>query len=185
MAMMETLPIKIHVNVEGGVKLPFYLQVVGFKNSGKTTMMLQLIDYFCGKGKQVATLKHHGHGGKPVGWDETDSVRQQQAGAMLAGVQGENVFQIVGNEAWSLEKMLTFYATLPIDIVLIEGYKKEQKDKIVMLSKMEEMTLLDQLTHIKAVITTLPIKEKKYPFPVYHPDNWLVLAESLNQEWFS
>ncbi len=185
MILMETLPIKIHVNIEGGVKLPFYLQVVGYKNSGKTTMMLRLINYFCEKGKQVATLKHHGHGGMPVGWEKTDSVRQQHAGAMLSGVQGENVFQILGDEAWSLEKMLTFYATLPIDIVLIEGYKKEKKDKIVMISKKEEIALLDQLTHIKAVITTLPIKEKKYPFPIYHPDDWLLLARKLNEEWFS
>lgn len=185
MIPMETLPIKIHVNLQGDEKLPFYLQVVGYKNSGKTTMMLRLIDYFCENGKQVATLKHHGHGGTPAGWEKTDSVRQQQAGAMFSGVQGENVFQVVGNEAWSLEKMLTFYATLSIDIVLIEGYKKEKKDKIVMISKKEEIALLDQLTNIKAAITTLPIKENKYPFPVYHPDDWLLLAKRLNQEWFN
>ncbi|MBF6632586.1 MAG: molybdopterin-guanine dinucleotide biosynthesis protein MobB, partial [Planococcus sp. (in: Bacteria)] len=36
------------------------LQVVGFKNSGKTTLALNLLEQAKNKGKTVAFIKHHG-----------------------------------------------------------------------------------------------------------------------------
>ena len=42
------------------------LQVVGFKNSGKTTLIARWIRLLKNKGLTVAVLKHHGHGGQPA-----------------------------------------------------------------------------------------------------------------------
>ncbi|QQK74745.1 molybdopterin-guanine dinucleotide biosynthesis protein MobB [Salicibibacter cibarius] len=39
------------------------LQVVGYKNSGKTTLMEELVKAFSAREMHVAALKHHGHGG--------------------------------------------------------------------------------------------------------------------------
>lgn len=41
------------------------LQIVGYQNSGKTTLMEKLIQALTYEGMKVATIKHHGHGGYP------------------------------------------------------------------------------------------------------------------------
>ena len=40
-------------------------QIVGFKNSGKTTLIKNLIHLLTDQQIEVAVLKHHGHGGIP------------------------------------------------------------------------------------------------------------------------
>ena len=45
---------------------PFIFQIVGYHNSGKTTFMNQAFITFKGEGIKTATIKHHGHGGKPA-----------------------------------------------------------------------------------------------------------------------
>ena len=52
-------------------------QIVGYQNSGKTTLMEKVISGAAEKGVRVAYIKHHGHGGAP---DAKDSTRHQQAG---------------------------------------------------------------------------------------------------------
>lgn len=40
------------------------LQIVGMKNSGKTTLMNHAISFLKERGYSVATIKHHGHIGE-------------------------------------------------------------------------------------------------------------------------
>ena len=44
---------------------PFIFQIVGYQNSGKTTFLNKLISHLTAVGINTATIKHHGHGGKP------------------------------------------------------------------------------------------------------------------------
>lgn len=37
-------------------------QIVGFQNSGKTTLMESIINYWSKHDLKVGTIKHHGHG---------------------------------------------------------------------------------------------------------------------------
>lgn len=47
------------------VVTPIIVQVVGFQNSGKTTFVKKLLQELSKQNIYVATIKHHGHGGKP------------------------------------------------------------------------------------------------------------------------
>lgn len=143
-------------------------QIVGYKNAGKTTVMEKLIGYFANKNKKVGTLKHHGHGGEPKHVQSTDSFKHLQAGASTSAVQGEKQLQltIADASAYSLETLISLYTYLPLDILLIEGYKQANYPKIVMIKKEEDKALLT-LSNVIAVISwneniSLPPEKEHY-----------------------
>ncbi len=41
------------------------LQIVGYQNSGKTTLVEKVVYALAEQNMKVATIKHHGHGGFP------------------------------------------------------------------------------------------------------------------------
>lgn len=133
-------------------KLPI-CQIVGYKNTGKTTLMQGLIRYFSKQHLQVGTLKHHGHGGDPEVVKETDSYQHLQAGSAMSAVQGENQFHLMMNHTatFDIHKWIAFYHLLPVDILLIEGYKQAEYPKIVLVREQQDLHLLNELTNIIAV----------------------------------
>ena len=57
-----------------------YYEVLGVKNSGKTTLICRLLEIFKDKGLKVAVLKHDGHDFVPD-VPGTDTYCQLQSGA--------------------------------------------------------------------------------------------------------
>lgn len=143
------------------------MQIVGYKNSGKTTTVNTLINVFTEKGIRVATLKHHGHGGIPIGFENTDSEKHRRAGAIISGVEGEGILQLSNSSAWDMEQMLAIYKFINVELLIVEGFKKENFQKIVLINKEEDLALLKQVTNIQAVITALPLKDNSHPYPVF------------------
>jgi molybdopterin-guanine dinucleotide biosynthesis protein B len=137
-------------------------QIVGYKNAGKTTIIEKLIRYFNTLNRKTATLKHHGHGGEPKQVQGTDSYRHLMAGAGISAVQGENQLQLtVADTAdYSLEKLISFYTVMSIDILLIEGFKQADYPKIIILKTEEDKELLE-LSNIIAVIS----RDKRITLP--------------------
>lgn len=129
---------------------PIY-QVVGYKNTGKTTLMEKLIQYFSDLGVNVGTLKHHGHGGPLKTVEGTDSFRHSQSGSHISAVQGENELQLSTNFQMELAELIEMYTFFNIELLLIEGYKYADYPKIVLLRNEEDIHLLDELTNIKAI----------------------------------
>ncbi|WP_164215017.1 molybdopterin-guanine dinucleotide biosynthesis protein B [Virgibacillus sp. YIM 98842] len=133
---------------------PFIIcQIAGYKNAGKTTVIEKLIRYFTVLNKKTATLKHHGHGGEPKQVQGTDSIKHLEAGSSISGVQGEKQFQlsIADVSDFSLEKLISLYTFIPVDILLIEGFKQAGYPKIIVLKNEEDKKLL-ALSNIIAVI---------------------------------
>lgn len=128
-------------------------QVVGYKNTGKTTLMNRLIFYFTDNGLRVSTLKHHGHGGEPDRMKHTDSYQHMESGSIISAVQGERQFHMTvqDTEKLALSDLLSLYNILPLDLLLIEGYKNADYPKIVLLRSEADKELLTQLTNIIAV----------------------------------
>lgn len=131
---------------------PVIFQVAGFQNSGKTTLSLKLIERLSALGLKVATIKHHGHGGKPEVSDRKDSVQHVSAGAAASLVAGEGRIIIQAEQKeWSLEEeieLLTFFAP---DVILIEGYKKKSYDKAVIIRNEADLELLQSLDGVKII----------------------------------
>ncbi|MBD8521669.1 molybdopterin-guanine dinucleotide biosynthesis protein B [Lysinibacillus fusiformis] len=150
------------------------IQIVGYQNSGKTTLMEQLIKQATKVGLRVGTIKHHGHGGAPVENSSKDSSRHEQAGARVSAVEGEGTLRLsIHQDSWQLADILAIYATLSMDIILIEGYKRELYPKVVLLRTAQDHLLLQQMSNILCVIY----------WPSYPIDqNLMIPAFSINEE---
>lgn len=129
---------------------PIY-QVVGYKNSGKTTLMEKLIQYFSNHNVRVGTLKHHGHGGALKTVEGTDSFRHSQSGSHLSAVQGKNELQLTTNFQMELTELIKMYTFFNIELLLIEGYKYADYPKIALVKDEDDIHLLHELTNIKAI----------------------------------
>lgn len=58
----------------------------------------------------------------------------------------------IHQDSWQLADILTIYESLPLDIILIEGYKNEHYPKVVLLRTAQDQVLLQQVTNILCVI---------------------------------
>lgn len=105
--------------------------VTGWKNSGKTGLMERLVSEITGRGLTVSTLKH-AHHTFDVDHEGKDSYRHRAAGASQVILASRNRWALMtelrGAEEPSLTELLGKLD--PVDLVLIEGYKREAHDKI-------------------------------------------------------
>ncbi|MBD7985249.1 molybdopterin-guanine dinucleotide biosynthesis protein B [Sporosarcina sp. Sa2YVA2] len=129
------------------------LHVVGYKNSGKTTLITRWIRLLKEKGLKVAVLKHHGHGGKPDMSDSgTDTMQFLDNGADATVVAGGGAVQFIWNEEPDFMQLKEMAATGNPDILLIEGYKEEQGHKVILVRDKEDWQTLSLLQGRQLVI---------------------------------
>ncbi|SER78389.1 molybdopterin-guanine dinucleotide biosynthesis protein B [Gracilibacillus ureilyticus] len=158
----------------------FVIQIVGYKNSGKTSLAVELIKCLQQKNCKVATIKHHGHGGEPDIVTNTDTDKHWIAGAAHTAVIGEKTTEIrMKNESVSVEKILKLYNDGGISITVIEGFKYKDYPKIVLIRNREDCRLLDELTNIKMVYSQDPSISHASK-PLYH--NKEILIQAIQQQ---
>ncbi|KLA02097.1 molybdopterin-guanine dinucleotide biosynthesis protein B [Bacillus cereus group sp. MYBK77-1] len=161
-------------------KAPSILQIVGYQNSGKTTLVEKIVHALAERKIKVATIKHHGHGGFPE-VAQKDSERHRKAGAFVSSVEGAGLLSLSSlREEWSLQEIIRLYEFFEVDIILIEGYKKESYPKVVLLRSEEDVELLHKVENIVAVITWYDaptnLREK---YKVFH-----IAEDELYIDWF-
>lgn len=110
---------------------PPVIGVAGFKNSGKTTLVVKLLAEFARRGFRVATVKHAHHEFQIDG-AETDSARHRRAGAGQVAIVSSKRWALVTELRDAMEPSLdAILARLtPADLVIVEGYKGEPIPKI-------------------------------------------------------
>lgn len=105
--------------------------VTGWKNAGKTGLMERLVVEITGRGLTVSTVKH-AHHSFDVDQPGRDSHRHRMAGAsevLLASGQRVALMQeLRGADEPKLASLLARLS--PVDLVLIEGYKRERHPKV-------------------------------------------------------
>ncbi|QHS21965.1 molybdopterin-guanine dinucleotide biosynthesis protein B [Virgibacillus sp. MSP4-1] len=127
------------------------IQVVGYKNTGKTTMMEWFVNYFIQKGYRVGTIKHDGHEFE-MDHEDTDTWRHTKAGAHVTAISSRQKSAIVKQQPMSLEEMIQ-QMDQDVDLIFVEGFKKADFPKIVMLKERQELSFLQSLTNVVACIT--------------------------------
>ena len=105
--------------------------VTGWKNSGKTGLMERLVVEFNARGFSVSTIKH-AHHSFDVDQPGKDSFRHRKAGAKEVILASTNRFVLMnefcGEEEPTLADLLAKLSS--VDLVLIEGYKRDRHPKI-------------------------------------------------------
>ncbi|MGG0255799.1 molybdopterin-guanine dinucleotide biosynthesis protein B [Bacillus toyonensis] len=156
------------------------IQIVGYQNSGKTTLVEKVVHALAESEMKVATIKHHGHGGFPE-VAQKDSERHRKAGAVVSSVEGAGLLSLSSlREEWSLQETIRLYEFFEVDTILIEGYKKENYPKIVLLRSAEDVELVHKVENVVAVITwyNAPVNLRE-EYKVFH-----ITEEKLYIDWF-
>ena len=107
---------------------PPVVAVVGWKNSGKTTLVARLVEELSRLGLRVGTIKH-AHHRAVMDAPGTDTDRHREAGAVATMLVSDAGWGLrVSEEALSLRQAMD---RLPAcDVVVLEGYKREPVPKI-------------------------------------------------------
>lgn len=105
--------------------------IVGWKNAGKTGLMERLVAEVTSRGFTVSTIKH-AHHVFDVDQPGKDSYRHRVAGAREVLLSSRKRFALMhelrGAEEPTLHDLLSKLA--PVDLVLIEGYKRDAHPKV-------------------------------------------------------
>ncbi|ETI68645.1 molybdopterin-guanine dinucleotide biosynthesis protein B [Neobacillus vireti LMG 21834] len=172
---------------------PVVFQVVGYQNSGKTTVMIKLIQALKDLGLTTVTIKHHGHGGKPEVIEQKDSTRHLSAGASASVVEGDGRLILhAENIHSSLEDQIRLMEYFQPDVQLIEGYKFENYPKLLLVRDHKDLSLLARVDNIKVIMyweETLrePLNEQtKIPcFPIHDQTAILWTARTIKKLFLS
>lgn len=141
---------------------PFIFQIVGYKNSGKTTVTTSLIKRLKADGLNVVSIKHHGHGGKPETAKNNDSMKHLKSGAIASIVEGDGSLLLQSEKImWTLEEKIKLASFFQPDVILIEGHKNESYPKLLLVRKKEDLELR-RLRNIQAVVVWDEVKEESF-----------------------
>ena len=107
------------------------LGIAGWQNSGKTTLLKNLVLTFVKKGLTVSTVKH-AHHSFDIDKPGKDSYEHRQSGAQEVLISSKHRWALIheqGNQTEpNLDELLS--KLKPVDLVLVEGFKKENHTKL-------------------------------------------------------
>lgn len=155
--------------------------ITGWKNAGKTGLMERLVTEITARGHSVSTVKH-AHHSFDVDQPGRDSHRHRVAGArevVLASATRVAIMQeLRGAPEPDLDTLLARLG--PVDLVLIEGYKRGRHPKIEAWRAAAGHTLMapDDET-IRAVAADSAVQA---PCPVIDLDDTAAIADFILQE---
>ena len=140
--------------------------VVGWKDTGKTTLIEKLINEFNNRNLTVSTIKHSHHNFS-VDRQGTDSFRHFNAGAKETILASEKKWIKFSRQMSDPKLNLDFLIEqiIPVDIVVVEGFKSSDHKKIEVVDLMSERKPLYETdkTICGLIINQLNIKDAILP----------------------
>jgi molybdopterin-guanine dinucleotide biosynthesis protein B len=115
--------------------MPPMISVIGHSESGKTTLIEKLVPELKKRGYRIGTIKHASHGFE-VDRKGKDSWRHKAAGADTVLVASPGRIAMVKDDSWDTLSSLEKYFK-GLDLVITEGFKKEDKPQIVVYRQNE------------------------------------------------
>jgi molybdopterin-guanine dinucleotide biosynthesis adapter protein len=133
--------------------------LAGWQGSGKTTLLAKVIPRLVARGRTVSTVKH-AHEGFDIDQPGKDSHTHRLAGATEVLVSSAKRFALMhelrGAPEPSLKELLARLA--PVDLVIIEGYKREPHPKLeVHRASVGKPLIYPDDSWIVAVASDLPL----------------------------
>jgi molybdopterin-guanine dinucleotide biosynthesis protein B len=150
--------------------------VAGFKNAGKTTLVERLVAELVARGHRISTVKH-AHHSFDIDQEGRDSFRHRKAGATEVAVVSRHRWAIIhelrDEEEPPLKELLGKLE--PCDLVIVEGYKRDDHDKIEVRNlALNHPNLAGGDPTVVAIAANGPIAEA--PVPVFDRDDVRALA---------
>ena len=155
--------------------------VIGWKNAGKTGLMERLVAEITGRGFSVSTVKHVHH---DVDLDQPgkDTFRHRAAGAREVVLASAHRHAILTEHRGPEPELSAILARLaPVDLVLVEGYKRDAHPKVEVFREATGQALIqpgDPLVRAIATDTALPDQ----PVPVLDLNDTSGIADFVLRE---
>jgi molybdopterin-guanine dinucleotide biosynthesis protein B len=161
--------------------MPQIISIVGRSQSGKTTLIEKLIPALKRRGHKIGTIKHSHH---IFDFDKTgkDSWRHKDAGAETVIIASPDKIAMVKNDhRGTLTGLEKFFDDL--DLVITEGYKKEDKPKIeVVRAARHADPVLKNDSHLVAVVSDVDLQLN---VPVFGLEEIDRLADFIEKNYIS
>jgi molybdopterin-guanine dinucleotide biosynthesis protein B len=154
--------------------------ISGWKNSGKTGLTVRLVEELTARGYRISTIKH-AHHDFDIDKPGADSFRHREAGAeevaIVSGTRFAIMHELRGADEPTLAEILARIS--PCDLVLVEGYKREQIPKIELrrLDSKNHEPLSPNDPHIVAVAADHPVTDTT--LPVFELDDTKAIADFI------
>jgi molybdopterin-guanine dinucleotide biosynthesis protein B len=158
-------------------KIPL-ISIVGTSKTGKTTFIEKLIPVIKGKGLKVATIKHH-HLDFEIDRDGKDTYRHKKAGSSTVVLSSPHKIALVRDveREVSLRDIVSRYIE-DADIIITEGYKKEDTPKIEIYRHINKVSPL--CLHDKTILAVVTDKHIDTDIPQFSMDDIIGVAEFIN-----
>lgn len=154
--------------------------VIGWKNSGKTSLMERLVAEITGRGFTVSTVKHVHH---DVDLDHPgkDTWRHRAAGASEVVLASAHRFAILREHRGPEPELAEVLARLaPVDLVLVEGYKRDAHRKVEVWRRETGHDLIQ--THDPLVRAVATDEALSLPVPVLDLNDTKAVADFILAE---
>ena len=137
--------------------------LAGWSGSGKTTLITKVLPCLIARGCRVSTLKH-AHHGFDLDQPGKDSFMHRAAGATEVMISSARRFAILHElreqPEWDLPDLLAKLS--PVDLVLVEGFKRDAFPKLEIHRKANGKPLLHpDDPHIVAIASDTPLPQAK------------------------
>jgi molybdopterin-guanine dinucleotide biosynthesis protein MobB len=130
------------------------VSIVGKSDSGKTTLLEKLVPELRARGYVVGTIKHDVHG-FDIDHEGKDSWRHKRAGADTVVISSPRKVSVIADvdREETLDDLASKYFQ-DVDIIITEGYKREDKPKIeVFRSQVHDEPLCTKDDHLVALVS--------------------------------
>ena len=153
--------------------------VIGWKNSGKTTLVSKLVDYFSSLNLKVGVIKH-AHHSFDIDHPNTDSYKIRKSGAYKTTIVSNKRLAFIEERADDNEIDLKSIIDMNKDcqILILEGFKKNNDiPKIeVFLKKNKKEYLYKNIEKVKLLVTD---DDKSHPLKVLSHDQIPLIAKFI------
>ncbi len=158
------------------------ISVVGKSDSGKTTLLEKLIRELTLRGYRIGSIKHDAHSFE-IDREGKDSWRHKQAGAVLTLISSPSKIAMVvdSDHDHTLDELREKFVS-NVDLILTEGYKRENLPKIEVFRSVLRREMLcsgdDNLIAVAGDPTEVPDG-----IPVFDLDDPSLLATFIEQRF--
>lgn len=156
------------------------IHIVGRKNSGKTTLIAELVAHLTARGCRVGTIKHTHHHHE-LDTPGKDSHRHREAGAEVVGILSPGMSAVFRPATGDSDRAERYADMAPLfsdcDLVLVEGDLQTTATKVeVWRAATAPQPIAREVESIIAVVTDDPIE---IGIPIWRRSDIATLAERL------
>ncbi|SMO38646.1 molybdopterin-guanine dinucleotide biosynthesis protein B [Melghirimyces algeriensis] len=130
--------------------IPPVVQIVGYSQTRKTTLLSRCVSQLSQEGWRVGTIKRHA-GTLEMDEQGKDTWRHREAGANQVAITSDNQTVLIVPRSLQLDELIAYYREM--DVVLVEGFKRASYPKLLMVGEKGHLSLIRELSNVRGIVS--------------------------------